>query len=127
MSNFLKYMRLFALGITFSSSMALIFAARNAINVLKARAAQMWEIPLENVVWKDGHAHATGDGHGNLAPLSLKEIAASAPNTGGPIAGHAEITADGAGVSFATASTPSRPWASTTRTMIARRCSLSSD
>ena len=33
---------------------------------------------------------------------SLKEIAAQAANTGGPVAGHAEITADGAGVSFAT-------------------------
>ncbi len=87
---------------TFSSSMALIFAARNAIKVLTARAAQMWEIPLGEVVWKDGHAHATGEGQGNLAPLSLKEIAAAAPTTGGPIAGHAEITADGAGVSFAT-------------------------
>jgi CO/xanthine dehydrogenase Mo-binding subunit len=87
---------------TFSSSMALIFAARNAIKVLKERAAKMWEIPEGDVVWKDGHAHATGAGHSNLAPLSLKEIAAAAPSTGGPIAGHAEITADGAGVSFAT-------------------------
>ena len=39
---------------------------------------------------------------GNLSPLSLKEIAAAAGNTGGPIAGHNEIVADGAGVSFAT-------------------------
>jgi CO/xanthine dehydrogenase Mo-binding subunit len=33
--------------------------------------------------------------------LSLKEIAAKSPNTGGPIAGHNEIVADSAGVSFA--------------------------
>ena len=37
-----------------------------------------------------------------FAPLSLKEIAAAAGNTGGPIAGHSELVADGAGVSFAT-------------------------
>ena len=85
---------------TFSSSMALIFAARNAIKTLKERAAKKWEISEADVVWKDGHAHAMG--HANLSPLSLKDIAAEAPNTGGPIAGHAEITADGAGVSFAT-------------------------
>ena len=36
-----------------------------------------------------------------MPPLSLKEIAAKAPTTGGPIAGHNEVTADGAGVSFA--------------------------
>ena len=87
---------------TFSSSMAGIFSARNAITVLKERAAKMWEIPVADVTWEDGHAKATGDSHGNLAPLSLKEIAAAAANTGGPIAGHAEIVADGAGVSFAT-------------------------
>jgi len=87
---------------TFSSSMAGIFAARNAILVLKERAAKMWEIPVEDVAWEDGHAKAVGSTYGNLAPLSLKEIAAAAPNTGGPIAGHAEIVADGAGVSFAT-------------------------
>jgi CO/xanthine dehydrogenase Mo-binding subunit len=87
---------------TFSSSMAGIFAARNTIAVLKERAAKMWEIPVEDVVWEQGHAKARGSKYGNLAPLSLKDIAAAAANTGGPVAGHAEIVADGAGVSFAT-------------------------
>ncbi len=86
---------------TFSSGMAAIFAARDAIEILKARAAAMWQIPVENVEWKDGEAHAIGAEHGNLPPLSLKDIAAKAGNTGGPIAGHHEATADGAGVSFA--------------------------
>ena len=85
---------------TFSSSMAGIFAARNAITVCKERAAKMLEIPVEDVIWEDGHAKAAGEKYGNLAPLSLKDIAAAAANTGGPIAGHAEIVADGAGVSF---------------------------
>ena len=87
---------------TFSSSMAAIFGARKAIQVLREHAAATWEISVEDVEWKDGAAHATGAGHGNRASLSLKELAASAANTGGPIAGHSEIVADGAGVSFAT-------------------------
>lgn len=87
---------------TFSSSMTTIFAARNAIEVLRDRAAQMWEIPVDDVVWEDGCAKAVGTGHGNLPPLSLKEIAAAAQTTGGPIAGHCEITADGAGAGFGT-------------------------
>lgn len=86
---------------TFSSGMATIFAAREAIEVMKQRAAQMWEIPVEAVTWEDGHAKATGTEHSNLPPLSLREIAAASPTTGGPIAGHHEVTADGAGVSFA--------------------------
>ena len=62
----------------------------------------MWDIPVDDVVWEEGHARAKGEKHGNLAPLSLKEIAAVAGKTGGPIAGHSELVADGAGVSFAT-------------------------
>lgn len=87
---------------TFSTSMATISAARNAIEVMRQRAALMWDIPPEDVYWEDGHAHASGANHGNRVPLSVKEIAAEAGNTGGPIAGHSELVADGAGVSFAT-------------------------
>ncbi len=87
---------------TFSSSIAAISAARNAISVMKERAAKVWEIPVEDVAWENGHAVAIGKKYGNLPKLSIKEIAASAANTGGPIAGHSELVADGAGVSFAT-------------------------
>lgn len=86
---------------TFSSGMATIFAARKAIDVLKERAAKMWQIPVEAVTWEAGSAHAVGNEHDNLPPLTLKDIAKKAGNTGGPIAGHHEATADGAGVSFA--------------------------
>ncbi len=87
---------------TFSSSMATISAARNAIGTLRERAAQMWDIPIDEVAWELGHAVALGETRGNLGRLSLKEIAAASGNTGGPIAGHSELVADGAGVSFAT-------------------------
>jgi len=87
---------------TFSSSMATISAARNAITVMCERAALTWDIPVEDVVWEDGHAKAVGVKHGNLAPLSIQEIAAVSGKNGGPIAGHSELVADGAGVSFAT-------------------------
>jgi CO/xanthine dehydrogenase Mo-binding subunit len=86
---------------TFSSGMATIFAARQAVEVLRDRAATMWDIPVENVVWESGHAKATGKKHGKLKPLSLADIAAESPNTGGPIAGHNESVPDNAGVSFA--------------------------
>ncbi len=87
---------------TFSSSMAAIDATRHAITVLKKRAAKTWEIPEEHVEWVDGEAKPIGENYGNLAPLSLKDLASGAANTGGPIAGHSEIVADGAGVSFGT-------------------------
>ena len=87
---------------TFSSTLAAVDAARKAVHILRERAAKIWEIPLEEVEWLDGQARAIGEKHGNKAPLSVKEIAAQAANTGGPIAGHSELVADGAGVSFAT-------------------------
>ena len=87
---------------TFSSGMATIFAARNAIEVLKERAAKTWDIDVADVEWRNGSAVALRAEHGNLNELTLAELAAASPRTGGPIAGHNEVVADGAGVSFAT-------------------------
>ena len=61
----------------------------------------MWEIDADDVSWENGEAVAVGVKHSNLGKLTLGEIAAASPNTGGPIAGHNEVVADGAGVSFA--------------------------
>ena len=86
--------------VTFSSGMNTVIAARNAKKVLIQRAAKMWNIPEDAVTWEDGHAKPAGANAGNFPPLSLKEIAAAAANTGGPIAGHNEFVADGAGGSI---------------------------
>jgi len=86
---------------TFSSGMAIIFAARQAIGVLRERAAIMWDIPVDDVTWEAGSAVADPKKHPKLKPMSLAEIAAASPRTGGPIAGHNESVPDNAGVSFA--------------------------
>ena len=82
---------------TFSSGMATIFAARDAIEKLRQRAAKTWGIAVKNVAWKDGKAIAKG----KRKSLTLKELAEASSNTGGPISGHNQVVADGAGVSFA--------------------------
>ncbi len=87
---------------TFASSMSAIASVRKAIDEMIKRAAMMWDIPADQIEWREGHAHATGKSNANLAPLSIADIAARAGKTGGPIAGHTELNADGAGVSFAT-------------------------
>jgi CO/xanthine dehydrogenase Mo-binding subunit len=88
--------------VTFSTGMATIQAAEDAKEKLCARAAKMWGIPAQAVVWENGTAKPAGDNAGKFEPLSLKEIAAVAGNTGGPIAGHEECNAENAGQSFAT-------------------------
>lgn len=87
--------------VTFSTGLATIQAARDAIGKLCARAAKAWGISPEAVVWENGFAKPAGANAGNFEPLSLAAIAKKAPKTGGPIAGHHEVNADGAGVSFA--------------------------
>ncbi|MFT4583445.1 MAG: CO/xanthine dehydrogenase Mo-binding subunit [Gammaproteobacteria bacterium] len=86
---------------TFSTGMAIIFAARDMVKTLRERAAKTWGIAVDDVEWKDGKAVAVGAKHKKHKPLSLADIAASAAKTGGPIAAHNEVVADGAGVSFA--------------------------
>ena len=88
--------------VTFAVGLATIKAARAAIGVMCARAARIWGIDEDAVVWEDGHAKPAGPNAGKFPPMSLAEIAAVASNTGGPIAGHHEVNAEGAGVSFAT-------------------------
>ncbi len=86
--------------VTFAVGLATIKAARAAIDVMCARVANIWGIDREAVIWEDGAARPAGPNAGKHPPMTLAEIAAIADNTGGPIAGHHEVNADGAGVSF---------------------------
>jgi CO/xanthine dehydrogenase Mo-binding subunit len=86
--------------VTFSVGLATIKAARDAIRKMCSRAAKIWDIDEEAVVWEDGAACPAGPNAGKFPPMTLAEIAAVSFNTGGPIAGHYEFNADGAGVSF---------------------------
>jgi CO/xanthine dehydrogenase Mo-binding subunit len=88
--------------VTFAVGLATIKAARHAVEIMKTRAAMTWGIDPEAVDWRDGAAHPAGPNAGKFPPMTVKEIAAIATNTGGPIAGHHEVNAEGAGVSFAT-------------------------
>ena len=86
--------------VTFAVGLATIEAARAAKREMCKRAAQIWGIDEEAVVWEDGAAKPAGPNAGEHPPMSLADIAAVMDNTGGPIAGHHEVNADGAGVSF---------------------------
>jgi CO/xanthine dehydrogenase Mo-binding subunit len=87
---------------TFASGMACVIASRQVIEKLRQRVAKIREVPLEAVAWKDGHARPAGGNVAQFAPMSLAEIAKMAGKTGGTIAGHAEINAQGAGPGFGT-------------------------
>lgn len=86
--------------VTFAVGLATIKAARDAIQKMCARVAKIWDIDPDAVYWEDGYAKPSGPNAGTFEPMSIEEIAATSANTGGPIAGHHEVNADGAGVSF---------------------------
>ena len=86
--------------VTHSAGLATIEAARKIIEIMKNRAAKVWGIEADAVVWEDGQVRPSGPNAGDNKPMSFAEVAAMAASTGGPIAGHAEINAEGAGASF---------------------------
>ena len=88
--------------VTFATGMAVVEASRKTIQELCKRAALIWEIDPEAVVWQDGKAHPAGPNAGDFEPLSLGEIAAKAGKTGGPIGASTSLTAQGAGPGFGT-------------------------
>jgi len=71
--------------VTYASGMAVIGACEKVIEDLRARAALIWDVDVEGVVWEDGHARPASSNVGDFEPLSLRDIAAKAAATGGPI------------------------------------------
>ncbi|MEJ2130605.1 MAG: molybdopterin-dependent oxidoreductase, partial [Gammaproteobacteria bacterium] len=87
--------------VTFATGMAVIEAARDVKRQLCARAAMTWNVDEDLVEWEDGRAVPKPGVNVEAEPLTLAQIAAGAPRTGGPISGRASLTARGAGPGFA--------------------------
>jgi CO/xanthine dehydrogenase Mo-binding subunit len=86
--------------VTFATGMAVTQAAEKTVEDLKRRAAQIWEIPVEAVEWKDGKAFPAGSNAGAFEPLDLASLALKAGRTGGPIGFEVSLNAQGAGPGF---------------------------
>ena len=86
--------------VTFATGLAVVNSVRDMIRELKVRAAKIWKIDPEAVIWEGGMAKPAGNQVGTFEPLSLADIAAQAGRTGGPINGHAQLNVTGAGPGF---------------------------
>ena len=87
---------------TFAGTTAIIHAAKDAIDKMRDRAAQFWDVSIDEVVWENGEARPASSNVGDFDPLSIEDIAKLANSTGGPISGRAEINVQGAGPSLGT-------------------------
>jgi CO/xanthine dehydrogenase Mo-binding subunit len=88
--------------VTFATGTAVVNAAKKAIDDLRARAAMIWDVPVDGVVWENGAARPASSNVGDFPPMSLKEIASKAAQTGGPITAAASVNAGGQAPGFAT-------------------------
>jgi CO/xanthine dehydrogenase Mo-binding subunit len=88
--------------VTFASAMVVTQSAEKVIKQLCSRAAKIWKIDEEAVIWEDGHARPAGDNAGKFEPLSLAQIAAKASETGGPIGAATQLNTIGAEGGFST-------------------------
>ncbi|HSI02470.1 MAG TPA: xanthine dehydrogenase family protein molybdopterin-binding subunit [Reyranella sp.] len=88
--------------VTFASAMVVTQSAEKVIKQLCSRAAKIWKIDEEAVVWDNGYARPAGDNAGKFEPLSLAQIAAKASETGGPIGAGTQLNTAGAEGGFST-------------------------
>ena len=88
--------------VTFAAGKMVAEAAGAVIEELRDRAAKIWDIEADAVVWQDGAAHPAGDNAGEFPPLSLAEIAAKTSQMGGPISVSRSGNVQAAGPAFAT-------------------------
>ena len=88
--------------VTFATGTAVVNATKTAVKILCERAAMIWGVDPEGVIWEDGYAKPVGSNVGDFKPLSLKEIAGKAAATGGPITTSAGVNAGGQAPGFAT-------------------------
>jgi len=88
--------------VTFATGMAVVKANQGAITEMCKRAAMIWGIEPDSVEWEDGFAKPAGSKAGKFPPLSLKDIAAKAAATGGPISTAGTVNAGGQAPGFGT-------------------------
>jgi CO/xanthine dehydrogenase Mo-binding subunit len=88
--------------VTFAAGMVATQATDQVIRILRERAAKIWKIDVEAVVWENGAARPAGSNAGEFPPLTLEELAAKASATGGPINARSTLNTEGAAGGFAT-------------------------
>ena len=88
--------------VTVATGMAVVDTTKKIIEELCVRAAKMWDVDPDGVVWEDGCAKPASSNVGDFAPLSLKEIAAKRAQTGGPIVAAAAVNPAAVAPGYAT-------------------------
>src|SRR5450759_1590172 len=87
--------------VTFATGMAVVDVTKKVIQELCVRAAKMWDVDPEGVVWEDGCAKPASSNVGDFKPLSLREIAAKRAQICGPFVASAAVNPSAVAPGFA--------------------------
>jgi len=82
---------------TFATGQAVIRAAQAVIEQMRARAADLWNVPVEEVDFERGVFYT---GHDDRQTMSFADLAAQLNQTGGPITGVGNLDAQNWGAGF---------------------------
>jgi CO/xanthine dehydrogenase Mo-binding subunit len=88
--------------VTFATGMAVVEATKKIIQDLCNRAAKLWNVDPEGVVWENGFAKPASSNVGEFPPMSIREIAAKRGQTGGPIVAAAGVNPAAVAPGYAT-------------------------
>jgi CO/xanthine dehydrogenase Mo-binding subunit len=88
--------------VLFASSIVVTESTNKIIRTLCELAAKIWDIDPEAVNWENGEARPAGANAGKFPALTLKELAARANESGGPIGESTQINTTGAEGGFGT-------------------------
>lgn len=88
--------------VTFATGIAVVQGCEKVIDELRKRAAMIWDVDVDGVIWEDGCAKPAGSNVGDFEPLSLKAIAGQSTATGGPIGFSSAVNAGGQAPGFTT-------------------------
>jgi CO/xanthine dehydrogenase Mo-binding subunit len=87
--------------VCYATGMAVIQAAQDVREQLRARAAKIWNVKPDGVGWEAGRAVPPAGSPETMQALTVTDLAEKMSHTGGPIVGRAALNAPMAGPGFA--------------------------
>ena len=88
--------------VTLATGAAVIKAAEACIEELRKRAALIWDVDVDGVIWESGMAKPASTNVGDFDPLPLRDLTARAAQTGGPIGAAGQVNSGGVSPGLAT-------------------------
>lgn len=85
---------------TYSVGMVVVDSSRQVIKELCRRAAGIWDVPVEGVVFEEGEVRPASSNVGEFEPMTISDICKKTTMSDGPICARSDMNVTGAGPGF---------------------------